>query len=975
MDVAAARGALGLEPGATMADAEAAYKALRKPLLKELNQHEAGKEPPQLVRQSERLETAIRVLRELAAARAGSPIAAAKQAIAKQASAKQAAAQEASADGEAPATGDGAAEDAADADVEGDGGKSETGSTTGTGRLTTRMVLDAGTLVGDRYEIQRLLSHRPEGDTYRARDRVRGTEVALKVLDSTLVREMRHRTMIRQSITAAGRVHHANIARVLDVFAWDPTMIVVQELPAGENVWERLYGDAKGTKSLTPERVLNMARGATRGLAALHDVMPHGALRPESLWMGDAGEARVSDYGFASLQAPLRERRLSRAKLGTAYWAPEQYRDDPIRAEKSDQYALALVLYEILSGKPAVGRTGKLRQFTKAYPRRFTRAVERALSSKPARRFADMDAFGEAAFSGYTSERAAPAGVSWAAVALPVALLLAVFAAFVFSPLGRGSAEGMSNAIGRWQLADAAEASAEIEWRRLRALAARLDTHRAALGEDGSAELARIGKELDKGIPPAADRSRLNEELAGVVGKIVATSGREAEEARRAALAALDRIESLARERTESATAALEEAQRALAGAPRDARLSRIMDVARRQALLAQLPTHVDRARAATTNEPTMQRAWRGLLDAEAALAVGDESTAGRAFGVATLAFNEAASAGEKAADELAAWEPLREDVGAPQPLDERQRRDLFDVFVESAASLAADEESTRTLEALRANATAGAGGRWLVDAFGAWALDAACGPRSIALGGVWRVEGTETPKTLLLVTVVDDRVLAQPIHVETKRTGEAPGPGDFVAALGELPRPGSATWSVRSTQGGLPLPVFESARRVVRAGEVVLRGQWPGNPDAAIVAERKRFDVAQGGFTSTATVSGDVLRSHVRAHGATGLVSGPGAFLQLHVDGLLPRIHLLEPTEGVPIAAGSEVVVRAIVYDSNLTSVNVGGTEAPVHPDDVYILVERRLVAPSKGTLALPATAADAAGNVASVEWKWPIR
>ena len=152
---------LGLAADAPRSAWEPAWKAKRKPLLKNLNQYDAGKEPPDVVAALEEVESAWRILRDLPAVTA------------------------------APA-------DAAEGDDAPSGG-----GTSAASHATVRPLLDAGALLFERYETRTLISHRPEGDTYRVRDRQRGVDVALKIVDTAVVRDARQRAQLRQDLLAA----------------------------------------------------------------------------------------------------------------------------------------------------------------------------------------------------------------------------------------------------------------------------------------------------------------------------------------------------------------------------------------------------------------------------------------------------------------------------------------------------------------------------------------------------------------------------------------------------------------------------------------------------------------------------------------------------------------------------------------------------------------------------------------------------
>ena len=106
-----------------------------------------------------------------------------------------------------------------------------------------------------------------------------------------------------------------------------------------------------------------------------------------------------------------------------------------------------------------------------------------------------------------------------------------------------------------------------------------------------------------------------------------------------------------------------------------------------------------------------------------------------------------------------------------------------------------------------------------------------------------------------------------------------------------------------------------------------------------------------------------------------SGLRSSPAAWLSVRVDGLKPRVHLLQPRPDATLEPGEEVEVRLFAYDANLRVLELQGEAQELRRDDVYVLVQKRMRAPETGALKLPVRAVDAAGNETVVEWTWNVR
>ncbi|MDJ0973239.1 MAG: protein kinase [Planctomycetota bacterium] len=923
MDLPGAYELFGLDPdAATRADLDARYRALRKPLLKRLNRAEPGQEPPELLGQLESVESAYKLLKDAVAEPAPEPA-----------------------------------------------------ETSQHGRRSTgRVTLETGALLLGRYEVKALATHRPEGDTYRVFDRIRRSEVGLKIVDEALLRGKGRRALLHRGLLDASRLSHPHLARVLDIHPLQSTYAVTQELPAGRTLWDLLYGEPGDGPTLTPDVVVRVAEQATHALAYAHTLMPHAALRPESLWISPEGNVKVADLGFVDLQGPMRTKRLSRAKLGTAYWAPEQFKDDAAGAEQSDQYALALMCYEAIQGEPAAGRVGRVRDEQKAYPTAFKKALERALSSKPARRFPDLEAFGEAAFAGYAHAGQTPAAVPLLARLVPALILVLAFAGFALSPVGRQAASAIGDLAGLWDDAVARDTADDLELRRLRALATRLTERQDRLDEASREELERLRGVLWTPTPPdAATRSDVRRDLTQVVKQVVGTSRHRAEKALERMVEQLTAIQASRAALAQAADASIASQRQAVRSAPADARQAPARVLVRTMAARERALRAIDARLDALTSDPALASGLRAMLEAERALAIGDDTATGRAYDTAHEALARIGDPAEVFATGLTPWSAPTEAEAAPALLDPAARTETLDAVLQRAEELSTDPDLVNVFETQRKEAINASAVAWSVSDEGWFTLSLRGAARAAMLAGTWQERGGA--RTLRAV-YWDGGLLDPPVEVLAERGAEMPGLSDLRAALARVPHSARAIWSVvRAGARPLEAPAFEVPERVVRAGEVAVAATLAGSEATGLITASRRYEPTEGRVEASVRVSGDVLRTWIRVHALMGLRSSPAAWLALRVDGIKPRVQLLEPRADTVLEPGQEVIVRFFAYDSNLTTLEVQGTEESLRRDDVYVLVERTLRAPETGTLTLPVRAVDAAGNVTQVDWTWSVR
>ena len=205
-----------------------------------------------------------------------------------------------------------------------------------------------GTVIGGRFEVLRELGRGGFGVVFEARDRELGRLVAVKV-----VRPRRgvDPGMLRAEAEAAAALHHPNIVTVHDLGSAGSEGWLVLELLRGETLEERLHrGPLPGPEAL------RVGTEIARGLAHAHHAgVLHRDLKPSNVFLCDDGAVKILDFGlsrvFGSGSGP---------EGGTpAYMAPEQWRREA-EDERTDVFALGVMLHEMLTGQPPVhGRVGR----------------------------------------------------------------------------------------------------------------------------------------------------------------------------------------------------------------------------------------------------------------------------------------------------------------------------------------------------------------------------------------------------------------------------------------------------------------------------------------------------------------------------------------------------------------------------------------------------------------------------------------
>jgi serine/threonine-protein kinase len=187
------------------------------------------------------------------------------------------------------------------------------------------------------------------GRVFRAVDPRSGREFAVKTLKEPYASEPLALERLRREAEAL-RVfsHHAFVA--IHHVGRDH---IVQDLVVGESLGARL----RRTGRFSPAEALPLLFTLAEALDHMHDRgVVHRDLKPENVMLTLDGKVKVTDFGLAHLAwAPLTR---SHEMLGSpAYMAPEQITAGEVEP-RSDQYALAVVAYEMLTGRAPFRATG-----------------------------------------------------------------------------------------------------------------------------------------------------------------------------------------------------------------------------------------------------------------------------------------------------------------------------------------------------------------------------------------------------------------------------------------------------------------------------------------------------------------------------------------------------------------------------------------------------------------------------------------
>jgi len=212
-----------------------------------------------------------------------------------------------------------------------------------------------GRVLGDRYRLVTALGTGASAHVYLADDVSLHRRVAIKVLHPALAGDTAFLKRFRAEARAVAALNHPNILQVYDWGEEHGQPYLVLEYLAGGSL-RQVYDTGV---LLTPEQAAQVGIEAAAGLDYAHRRgLVHRDIKPANLLFDADRRLRIADFGLARALAEASWTEPDGAILGTArYSAPEQV-EGWVLDGKADVYALALVLYEGVTGEaPFIGDT------------------------------------------------------------------------------------------------------------------------------------------------------------------------------------------------------------------------------------------------------------------------------------------------------------------------------------------------------------------------------------------------------------------------------------------------------------------------------------------------------------------------------------------------------------------------------------------------------------------------------------------
>lgn len=256
-------------------------------------------------------------------------------------------------------------------------------------------------IINKRYHIIEKIGSGGMADVYLAHDTVLDREVAIKMLRGDLVNNPVALLRFKREANAGSGLNHPNIVEVYDVGEEEGSRYIVMEYVKGPTAKELIF--RRG--SLELNEAVDFMLQLSYGIAKAHaQSIVHRDIKPQNILVKADGTLKVSDFGIAQAGDALQLTKVDSVMGSVHYLAPELVRGEGASVQ-SDIYAMGIIFYEILVGKPPFDGempveiamkqlkdpTPSVQEFNPSIPNSVVNIINKATSKNIANRYKNVD--------------------------------------------------------------------------------------------------------------------------------------------------------------------------------------------------------------------------------------------------------------------------------------------------------------------------------------------------------------------------------------------------------------------------------------------------------------------------------------------------------------------------------------------------------------------------------------------------------
>ncbi|WP_297281560.1 Stk1 family PASTA domain-containing Ser/Thr kinase [uncultured Anaerococcus sp.] len=206
-------------------------------------------------------------------------------------------------------------------------------------------------ILDDRYEIIEQIGVGGMAKVYKAKDKLLGRFVAIKILKEQYAEDKEFLKKFNNEAQSAARLSHINIVNVFDIgqdlYKGQRIYYIVMEYVEGKTLKDFIIDEDK----LSNHDIIDYSTQIAQALRTAHQAgIIHRDIKPQNILIDNYGLLKVTDFGIARVSSNATITYTS-SILGTVHYISPEQAKGKIVDEKSDLYSLGAVMYEMATGK------------------------------------------------------------------------------------------------------------------------------------------------------------------------------------------------------------------------------------------------------------------------------------------------------------------------------------------------------------------------------------------------------------------------------------------------------------------------------------------------------------------------------------------------------------------------------------------------------------------------------------------------